>query len=363
MRIERMAVLVLVALAATLAATPSGAQTPRRESERAMREAERQMREAEKRLREAQEQLERAARRLAELKVGELGSDVRGYRFAFFGGRPRLGIVVDTRANPTVDRIGARIVAVTPGGPADEAGLQAGDIITKLDGVPLAGEADDLDLDEDESVPAARLMERLEDLEASQEVEVSYRRGGREYTTTVTARPLLGPDVRTWVDREVVLALPPAGRGEAAVLEHLDELLEVPFRWRGGWPDLELVAVNPDLGQYFGTTEGVLVVRVPRAGNLDLRAGDVILEIDGRVPRTPAQALRMLDSYEPGETVRLVVMRAKARTTLSLVVPEESSEARRVAIRRWGAEASARPSPTPHQAAPPQPPPAGREPL
>ena len=47
--------------------------------------------------------------------------------------RARLGIKVNLQARET-DSIGAYVDAVTPGGPAAKAGLQSGDVITKLDG-------------------------------------------------------------------------------------------------------------------------------------------------------------------------------------------------------------------------------------
>src|SRR5689334_14913323 len=56
-----------------------------------------------------------------------------------FSNRARIGVVVATDADTEKDKIGARIEAVTPGGPADDAGLQAGDIITKFNGTALGG--------------------------------------------------------------------------------------------------------------------------------------------------------------------------------------------------------------------------------
>ena len=47
--------------------------------------------------------------------------------------RARLGIKVNLRARDT-DSVGAYVDAVTPGGPAAQAGIRSGDIITSLDG-------------------------------------------------------------------------------------------------------------------------------------------------------------------------------------------------------------------------------------
>src|SRR5262245_31290072 len=47
--------------------------------------------------------------------------------------RARLGLKVNLQAQET-DSIGARVDAVTPGGPAAKASIRSGDVITRLDG-------------------------------------------------------------------------------------------------------------------------------------------------------------------------------------------------------------------------------------
>jgi hypothetical protein len=65
---------------------------------------------------------------------------------------------------------------------------------------------------------------------------------------------------------------------------------------------MELADLSPALGQYFGTSQGVLVIRVPRDGEfLKLQDGDVILSIDGRIPENGSHAARILRSYQSGE--------------------------------------------------------------
>lgn len=86
----------------------------------------------------------------------------------------------------------------------------------------------------------------------------------------------------------------------------------------GRWADMELVELTPALGAYFGTNEGILIVRAPSDDELELEDGDVILEIDGRAPMGTEHAMRILGSFEPGETLELVIMRSQRRETLEL---------------------------------------------
>jgi C-terminal processing protease CtpA/Prc len=340
----------LVLAAACSLAGPVAAQDTGRDKERALREAERQMREAEFEMQKAQKQLQEAATRMAELQAKHEVQQHKLHRYVYFGKRARLGVVVQTEADPKVDSVGAKLVAVTPGGPACEAGLEAGDIVTKIDGFPLVGSYEDLDIDDEQSGPAARLIERLSDLEDGQELELEYRRGGTLRTATANARRLFGPDVRVFVDKDVLVEPP-----DATEIAELDEVLVVPdvhISWDRDWLGIELVSLNSELGGYFGTGEGILVVKTPKDSGLQLRAGDVILEIDGRVPTHPSKVLRILSSYEAGETVNMLIMREKSRMTLAVKVPEHSVVMRTGAVR---VSPSANPA-APARPAPPAPP-------
>ena len=96
--------------------------------------------------------------------------------------------MIDARADADSDKIGARIKEVTPAGPADKAGLKAGDIITSFNGTALGGIKSD---DEDESGPGQKLIDLAQKLDVGDTVTVQYRRG----TETRTAR-IIAEDVK-----------------------------------------------------------------------------------------------------------------------------------------------------------------------
>jgi hypothetical protein len=89
-----------------------------------------------------------------------------------------------------------------------------------------------------------------------------------------------------------------------------------------GWTDMELVALNPDLADYFGTDEGVLVVRASEVEGLGLRGGDVIVSIDDRPVKSPTHAMRILRSYEPEERLTIEIMRHGHRESIEATVPD-----------------------------------------
>ena len=321
----------LVATALPVGAQGSGESDPKSEKQQKatteevaqareqMREAEREMRNAEREMREAEREMEMAARRMAEIKTVERLEDDEQHelrrKVVFFGGRPRLGLVLRSEASPSTDPIGAKIVAVTPASPAEEAGLKAGDIIVKVNGERLTGGA--ADVDEDESAPAARFMELAGDLDEGVEVALEYKRGNEIKAVKLKARSLAGPDVRVFVDHEPL---------------ELEDVLEAPLGplpagalgLLAPWLDLELASLNPDLGAYFGTTEGVLVVKASKESTLQLKGGDVIVSVGDRAATSPAQTLRVLRSYEAGETVKLKTLRNRQTITIEARIPERS---------------------------------------
>src|SRR5881396_1149229 len=248
--------------------------------------------------------------------------------------RGRIGVVVNPRPDSEADKLGAKLEGVTPGGPAAKAGLKVGDIITKFNGTTLAGLKAQ---DEEESGPGTKLVQLARKLEPGDTVQVEYRRGSDAKKATLVAEDLgWAPNIRVMPGMPAMPDMPD--------MQHFEFSFGMP------WGDLELVGLNPDLGEYFGAKEGLLVVKAPADSTLPLKAGDVILSIAGRKPTSPAHAMRILRSYEAGETVSIELMRKQKRMTVAWKVPEpearhmrrprgreEQSHYRRVVRTRLGA--------------------------
>lgn len=251
------------------------------------------------------------------------------------GRRARLGISVNLRARET-DSIGAYVNSVTPNGPAWKAGIRSGDVITRLDGTPLLdGQSR---YDEDDSAPGIRLTELAARLEPNDTIGVELRRGKERKTVKLVtgdepAYTLSGPDggigycFGTDDDSLMQPCTPGAMRFKMRDMDslrhfHGDRMRmrppDMPMIFAFGSPlaDLELAPMNPDLGKYFGTTTGILVVNVPDDSKLNLKGGDVVLSVDGRAAGTPSQLLRILRSYEPDESFKVDIMREKKRMTV-----------------------------------------------
>jgi len=68
------------------------------------------------------------------------------------------------------------------------------------------------------------------------------------------------------------------------------------------------------------------VVRAADVPGLPLEEGDVLQAIDGRTPENPSHAFRILRSYQPGEKVKLAVLRQRKALTLEATLPAANAQ-------------------------------------
>ena len=235
----------------------------------------------------------------------------------FAGNRARMGIVVRTRASARTDSLGAVVVDVSEEGPAEEAGIEEGDIIVEFDGEPLTGRYPPAS--EHESAPAIKLIDLVGEREEGDTVNVAFVRDGERQEVDVVLAHIMPIGIREGVisvfeDDEPI-------RFGTEVFSSLPPLMHM----RMSYADLELVTLNEELGQYFGTSGGVLVIRTPSEGSLNLRGGDVILAIGGREVDDPSRVFRVLGTYDEGESVEMQIMRNRRQLAISATLPERSA--------------------------------------
>jgi C-terminal processing protease CtpA/Prc len=271
----------------------------------------------ERKLEAARARLEEAAREVADLSQQLAGPAMHDALVGqMFGGRRAiLGINIGPRGETKVD--GVYVAGVSPGGPADKAGIKSGDVIVALDGKRLMIGAD--------ANPNADLLHRMRDVKPGDKVKLQYLRDGKTMNAEVVTR---APENRVFSvhgDDGDFFNTPvmPLAPGEPA--EPGQPPVFFGHFMGGALGDMELCALTPKLGSYFGTDKGVLVIRAPSA-DLKLEEGDVITAIDGRQPQSGSHALRILRSYQPGEKVKLSIMRAHKAQTLEVTLPDRAPE-------------------------------------
>jgi len=281
------AILFLAASGGTALAAASQSPVPK---------AENGLDDARSEMERAQQALQEAAEKLAHLYSGQYAPSVM--RWLGDGNHARRAMLGVSISDQGSQRKGVVVEAVTPGGPASAAGLKNGDIITAIDRVDLAGTK--------AHRASRKLVEYLANLDPGTVVTLHFLRDGKSHRAKVTTEAL-GDHFNGFAfstGRGPFKRFPGGGRQWA-------------FKLHGSpFGDMELVKLSEELGAYFGTTDGLLVVHIARDNTLALRDGDVILRIGNRVPRNQRQAMRILDSYEADEPIEVDILRHKKRQTL-----------------------------------------------
>lgn len=254
--------------------------------------------------------------------------------------RPMVGITMESRS----DEDGVTLRSVTPGGPASDAGLRSGDEIIAIDGKPVDG---------NEGVGKA--YDLLRRMDAGDSFVFSIRRDGDEQDVTVTAREMTPQiDLDLSFDAPNIISEQIIGPENWKILTPQgDRLTELTTRWPQwfdgqtnlnvtvddtlggldrliglaiGWSGLQMVELNDDLAAYFDTDEGALVVAVSESLDADLKAGDVVTEINGEMVSNPKQAMRLLGQLKAGETVDAQLVRRGVVLAVELTAPERTSQ-------------------------------------
>jgi S1-C subfamily serine protease len=281
------------------------AEVARTQANAARTQADAARADAQRELEQMREQMRELSRKMADLsiKLGDVGP--RAYAFRYLGDPDRgmIGLVL------APDKIGLRVKAVTPGGPADKAGVRDGDVIIAIDGKKLAGED---------------AGDALHDLKIGQGVKLSILHDGKPRDIALTAERrepfvfsdafgkggLLPPDF----DRKIRIKV------HDAMNRAHDGMREL--RLLTPWWGLNLAALDPDLGGYFGTDKGVLVLSADANAFKELKSGDVVQSVNGQPVKTPEDALRLLRDAPAGSDVKMQVLRQRKPLTLSLKAPE-----------------------------------------
>ena len=279
------------------------------EEEEELRAMESQKEAYAERLRDAEVRMEIAAREVAELTQERLPKMFEFRSRMAFSNTPRIGITIDgTDESGPVE--GVEIGGVTPDSAADDAGLHAGDVVTAVNGESMKAKS---------SQDANKLLlDFMQGVEEGDELKVEYLRNGKTASVELSPR----------VAEMHAFAWAPDGQNL-----HIESIPGIPnvirefkfergFPWVGSaWGSMELVELNAGLGRYFGTDTGLLVVSAPDLDGLELQDGDVIQSIDGREPKDVRHAMRILSSYEGGESLKLGIMRDKKKRTIEVQLP------------------------------------------
>jgi predicted metalloprotease with PDZ domain len=255
--------------------------------------------------------------------------------------RGMFGMAVSNSGN------GLRVDAVTPGGPAERAGLRTGDTITSIDGKPAdtqgrhvlwhaeAGKPIALAVDRDGKV--RELHVTPERLQASDWQAIARQAQLAADQATAQVR---SPEFQKRIQQSIEDAMKGAeaaraGADAARAQAEAARAGAVAAREAAGkarerawmvlrsapWFGLNLAPLNPDLGSYFGTDRGALVLSRDDKQFPELQPGDVITAIGGQAVARPEDATRALRDATKDKSVAVALRRHGKPVTLAVKVP------------------------------------------
>ena len=233
-------------------------------------------------------------------------------------GGSRIGVSIrDVEAGDAKAAKGASggvvVEDVTAESPAEKAGIRKGDVIVEFDG---------------ERVRSARQLTRLvQETPAGRAVQVALLRDGQRTTVTVTPDEGRGFSFERFSElQDLARDLPSriAPRPPAPPAAPVPP--SPPFAWRfddllgrSSFLGITVDPLSPQLAEYFGTKQGVLVSSVAdnsAAAKAGIRAGDVITSVNGSTVDAPADVRRAVQALRDGDEFTVVVTRDRKSVTL-----------------------------------------------
>lgn len=232
---------------------------------------------------------------------------------------------------------GLQVDAVTPGGPAERAGLKTGDTITRIDGQPV-------------SARGGASEGTLWHAQAGKSIALAVLRNGKSHALRVTPERLQASDWQAIAhqaelaadqataqvhspefQRQIQQSIDEAMRSAAVAMKDASVARQTAIRagdhanhWlirMSPWFGLNLASLNPDLGSYFGTSRGALVLSRDATQFPELQPGDVITAVGGRSVAQPEDALRALREAARDKPVAIALRRHDKPVTLAMKVP------------------------------------------
>ena len=296
------------------------------------------------RMADLQTRMNDLARQMAALST-KLGDEANASALHYLADNRRgmLGMAVMSTSK------GLRVDAVTPGGPAERAGVKTGDTITRIDGEPVgthggtsgsalrhaeAGKPIALAVDRDGKLHELHVTP--ERLQPSDWQDIARQ---AELAADQATAQVRSPEFQKQIQQSIEDAMKGAQaarvgamRSAEAARAGADAAREAAGQARerawialrsAPWFGLNLAPLNPDLGSYFGTDSGALVLSRDDKQFPELQPGDVITAVGGQAVARPEDATRALREVVKDKSIAVALRRHGKPVTLAMKVPAQ----------------------------------------
>ena len=230
-----------------------------------------------------------------------------------------LGLVLENISEEKLKELkikgGVEVRQVIPESPADEMGVEEGDIITAVDGKPVEEPGD--------------VKDAIESKEEGDSVKLTLLREGKKLTKSGTLRPIRD---KYWVMGNGG-AFGPGGHAFAFGFPFAKRWMEMfgEQNAKGAFLGVDVQELTDQLRRYFGVDHGVLVTEVEKgspAEKAGLKAGDIITNISGKDIEDYRDLVRTIRYYDPDDRVEVHITRKGARKTIKVKLGERKFHGR-----------------------------------
>lgn len=197
---------------------------------------------------------------------------------------------------------GVLIRDVVEDSPAEKAGIEKRDVILTFGGEKV--------------LDTERFVRMVKRTSPGDELKLLILRDGKEKTLTITIGETSGNKLR---ESEFPGLEPPKGKSQVYKF----------FTFSGGRIGVKVEDLTEQLGDYFGVKdgEGALITEVDEKGpasKAGLKAGDVVVEVDGKKIEDTGNLIDVISGKEKGDKVEIKVLRN--RNSQSFIVEVEERE-------------------------------------
>lgn len=198
---------------------------------------------------------------------------------------------------------GVELTMVDEDSPASKAGLKKGDVVLEYQGQRIEGKE--------------QFIRMVRETPPGRNVKMTISRNGSIQNLTAT------------IGTRKVKAMGPATGFQFQVPEmpemRMPDMPNAFLSWRSGMLGVEAESLSPQLAEYFGVKEGVLVRSVGKgtaAEKAGLKAGDIIQKVDDQKVTSPMEVTRAIRSVEGRKNLQLVVVRERKEITVPVTIEE-----------------------------------------
>jgi len=206
---------------------------------------------------------------------------------------------------------GVIIDDVVDDSPAEDAGLETGDVVLKFDGKDVTS--------------SSRFRRMIRNADPDTEVKLEIMRDGKSEELTVTIGEREEDYTWDWDDDDFHIDIP------RIVIPNIPRIQTHSYRnYRSsshGWIGVQLRDLNDQMGEYFGVEDGrgALIESVADdspAEKAGLAAGDVIIKINDEKIYDVDDVVEEISDLDEGDEAKIIVLRKGSEKTFSVEVEE-----------------------------------------